>query len=108
MSQLFLQRFEYREAIDKSAYDAAWGIANEAMARTGNWGTVQNGLKHIHGYGTAFGAYALLEIEDPKALEEYQLFHINNYAHMVTVTFEPLVDLDAATAPIVAEIKAKL
>nr|ADI23183.1 hypothetical protein [uncultured Gemmatimonadales bacterium HF0770_11C06] len=49
MSQLYLQRFEYRGAIDKSAYDAAWGIANEAIARTGNWGTVQNGLKHIHG-----------------------------------------------------------
>ena len=54
-------------AIDKSAYDAAWDIANEAIARTGNWGNVQNGLKHIHGYGTAFGAYALLEVEDPKS-----------------------------------------
>ena len=30
------------------------------------------------------------------ALEEYQLFHVNNYAHMVTITFEPLIDLDAA------------
>ena len=29
------------------------------------------------------------------------------YAHMVTVTFEPLVDLDVALAPMLAEIRAK-
>ena len=78
MSQLYLQRFEYRGAIDKASFDAAWGIANEAMARNGNWGNVQTGVKHLNGYGTAWGGYALLEVEDPKALEEYQLFHINN------------------------------
>jgi len=28
-------------------------------------------------------------------LQEYRVFHAMNYAHMVTVTFEPLTDLDA-------------
>ena len=41
-------------------------------------------------------------------MEEHQLFHINHYAHMVAVTFDPLVDLDSATTPTVAEIKARL
>ena len=31
----------------------------------------------------------------PEALQAYQVFHAVNYAHMVTVTFEPLTDLDA-------------
>ena len=108
MSQLYLQRFEYRGAINKAAFDAAWSIGHEAVARTGNFGNVQTGVKHIHAHGTAWGGYVLLEVDDPKALEEYQLFHVNNYAHIVAITFEPLVDMDAAMAPIVAEIKAKL
>ena len=41
MGQLYLQRFEYRGAIGKKAFDKAWGIANEAMAKTGNWGNVK-------------------------------------------------------------------
>jgi len=77
------------------------------MAKTGNWGGVEKGIKHLHAYGTSWGGYALLEVEDPKALEEYQLFHINNYSHIVTVTLDPIVDLDAALAPLLAEIRAK-
>lgn len=107
MGQLYLQRFEYRGAIDKGAYDKAWAIANETMAKTGNWGGVKKGLTHVHRYATAWGGYALLEVDDPKALDEYQMFHTNNYAHMVSVTFEPLADLDAALAPTLAAIRAK-
>ncbi len=107
MGQLYLQRFEYRGAIDKSAFDKAWAIANETMAKTGNWGGVKKGLKHIHAYGTAWGGYGLIEVDDPKALDEYQIFHTNNYSHMVTLTFEPLADLDAALAPTYAAIRAK-
>ena len=43
MGQLYLQRFEYRGAIDKSAFDKVWGVANETMAKTGNWGGVKKG-----------------------------------------------------------------
>ena len=107
MSQLYINRFEYRGASSKAEFDAAWAIANETMAKTGNWGGVEKGLKHLHAYGTSWGGYALLEVEDPAALAEYQLFTVNNYAHMVTVTFEPLVDLDVALAPMLAEIRAK-
>ena len=107
MGQLYLQRFEYRGAIGKKAFDKAWGIANEAMAKTGNWGNVKKGIKHVHAYGTACGGYGLIDVDDPKALDEYQNFHTNNYAHMVTITFEPLADLDAALAPTLAEIRAK-
>ena len=32
MSQIYLQRFEYRGAIDRAVFDATWGIANEVMA----------------------------------------------------------------------------
>ena len=107
MGQVFMQHFEYRGAIDKSAFDEAWGLANKAMAKAGNWGGVESGVRHIHAYGTASGGYALIEVDDPKAFEEYQLFHINNYSHMCHITFEPLTDLDAALAPIIAELKAK-
>ncbi len=107
MGQLYLQRFEYRGAIDKSAFDKAWDVANEAMAKTGNWGGVEKGVKHIHGYATAWGGYGLIEVDDPAAFDQYQMFHSNNYGHMVRITFEPLADLDAALAPIIAEIKAK-
>ena len=108
MSQLYLQRFEYRGAIDRAALDAAWVIANEAMARHGNWGNVASGVKHLHGYATASGGFALIEVDDPKAFDEYQMFHNNNYAHLATITFTALADLDAALAPTIAEIKAKL
>jgi hypothetical protein len=102
-----MQRFEYRGAIDKAGFDATWGVANEVMAKTGNWGGVKNGIKHLHAYGTAWGGYGLIEVDDPKALEEYQIFHTNNYGHMVKITFEPLVDLDAALAATYAKIKAR-
>jgi len=107
MGQIYLQQFEYRGAIDKSAFDEAWTIANEAMAKTGNWGGVEKGVKHLHAYGTAAGGYALIEVEDPAAFDQYQLFHTSNYAHMCRITFEPLTDLDAALAPALAEIRAK-
>ncbi|MGH2725625.1 MAG: hypothetical protein ACRDKS_01485 [Actinomycetota bacterium] len=38
---------------------------------------------------------------------EYQLFHVNNYSHLVKVTIEPLVDVDGAFEPTYAEIRAK-
>ncbi len=95
MGQLYMQRFEYRGGIDKAQFDAAWSVGNDAMAKTGNWGGVENGIKHLHAFGTAWGGYALIEVEDPKALAEYQLFHVNNYAHIVTLSIDPLVDLDA-------------
>ena len=49
----------------------------------------------------------MIEVDDPKALDEYQIFHTNNYSHLVTLTFEPLADLDAALAPTYAAIRAK-
>ena len=107
MGQLYLQRFEYRGAIDKSAFDKAWAVANETMAMTGNWGGVKKGVTHLHGYGTAFGGYGLIEVDDPAAFDRYQIFHANNYSQIVHITFEPLADLDAALAPTYAEIRAK-
>ena len=68
MGQFYLQRFEYRGAIDKSTFDKAWGVANETMAKTGNWGGVKKGVTHIHAYGTAFGGYGLIEVDDPAGL----------------------------------------
>ena len=107
MGQLYLQRFVYRGASDKATFDKAWAIANETMARTGNWGGVKKGLTHVHGYGTANGGYALLDVDDPAAFDEYQIYHTNNYSHMARITFEPMADLDAALAPVLAEIRRK-
>ena len=107
MGPLYLQRFEYRGAIAKAEYDAAWAVANETMARTGNFGGVEKGLTHVQGYATAAGGYVLLDVEDPAALSEYQMYHVNNYSHMVALTFEPLVDLDAALAPVLAELRGE-
>lgn len=40
-------------------------LANQAMARTGDWGNVEQGVKHLHAYGTGWGGHGLIEIEDP-------------------------------------------
>src|SRR5438093_13766730 len=102
-----MQHVVKRGEIDRDVFGATCGIAHDVMAKTGNWGGVKKGIKHLHGYGTSWGGFALIEVEDPQALVEYQLFHVNSYSHMVTITFEPLVDLDDALAPIYAQIKAK-
>lgn len=107
MGQMYLQHFEYRGAISKSEFDDAWGVANQAMADSGNWGNVQSVVKHLHGYRTGSGGYALIEVEDPKAFEQYQLFHNTSYGHFCHITFEPVTDLDEALAPVIAELKAK-
>ena len=67
MGQMYLQHFEYRGAIDKSAFDDAWSIANDVMAKIGNGGEVKEGVRHIHAYGTSTGGYASIEVDDTKA-----------------------------------------
>ena len=104
MSQLYLQRYEYR-AVGKAEIDQAWTVALEAFARTGNYGGVESGIRHVQGYGTGWGGYVLLEVDDPAALARYQLFHNQNYGHMAHVTFEPLYDSDAASAEKISELK---
>ncbi len=107
MGQVYLQRFEYRGSIDKAAFDDTWGIAFETFAKTGNWGGVEKGIKHIRTYGTAWGGYVMIEVDDPSAFDEYQMHHSNNYSHMVKITFEPLSDMDAAFTETINEIRAK-
>lgn len=107
MGQLYMQRFEYRGSFDKATFDATWSVANASMARTGNFGNADEGVKHLRAYGTAWGGYALIEVEDPKAFEAYQLYHANNYSTIATITFEPLSDLDAALAPVLEELRSK-
>jgi hypothetical protein len=107
MGQLYLQRFEYRGAIDKAAFDEAWRLGLEAFAKSGNWGGVGKGVKHIHTYGTAWGGYVMIEVDDPKVFDQYQMFHTNTYSHMVRITFEPLSDMDGGFAPTIKELRAK-
>src|SRR5215470_14124911 len=76
MGQLYVQRFEYRGAPSKTEFDQAWGIALQTFAKSGNWGGVENGVRHIKTYGTAWGGYALLEVDDPEAFARYQAHHI--------------------------------
>jgi hypothetical protein len=98
MTQLYLQRFEYR-ATTKAQFDEAWAIALQTFAKTGNFGGTEAGVRHIKSYGTAWGGYVLLEVDDPDAFGRYQLHHAMNYGHMADISFEPLFDLDAALAP---------
>lgn len=104
MTQLYLQRFEYRAAT-KSQFDEAWAIALETFAKTGNFGGAESGLRHIKSYGTAWGGYVLFEVDDADAFGRYQLHHAMNYGHMADITFEPLFDLDAALAPRMADMR---
>lgn len=107
MGQLYVQRFENWGPVDKDGFDGAWGVGLEAFAKTGNWGGVENGIKHIKTYGTSWGGYVLIEVENPEAFQAYQMFHYQNYAHYFRITFEPVVDADAAFAETIDEIKAK-
>lgn len=104
MTQLYLQRFEYRAA-EKAEFDQAWAIALQTFAKTGNFGGAETGVRHIKSYGTAWGGYVLLDVDDPVAFARYQLHHAMNYGHMANVTFEPLFDLDNALAARVQELK---
>jgi hypothetical protein len=97
MAQLYLQRFEYRSAT-KSEFDQTWATAIQTFARTGNWGGAESGVRHIKSYGTAWGGYALIEVDDPEAFARYQLHHSLNYGHVADIIFEPLFDLDVALA----------
>lgn len=75
--------------------DQAWGVALQTFATSGNWGGVQKGVRHIKTYGTSWGGYALIEVDDPEAFGRYQQHHYQNYGHVARVTFEPVADLDA-------------
>ena len=96
MNQLYLHCYKYRGGI-KSEFDKAWAIANEVMAKTGNFGGVESGVRHVKGYGTGWGGYAILEVTDPAAFARYQQFIMLNYAHVVDITFEPIYDMETVS-----------
>ena len=81
------------------------GHGFKAVARTGNWGDVEKGVTHKGTYGTAWGGYVLIEVNDPEAFGRYQAFHLQNYAHVVTLTFEPLWDMDSGFAETVNSLR---
>ncbi|MEY2431558.1 MAG: hypothetical protein QOC92_1283 [Acidimicrobiaceae bacterium] len=105
MGQMYLQRFVYAEGVAKVELDQAWAEAFKAFARSGNWGDVEKGVTHYQSYGTGWGGYALLEVEDPEAFGRYQMFHNQTYGHVVHVTLEPLWDMDRAFEPTIRELK---
>ena len=98
MGQQYIQRFEYRGAISKSEFDQAWSGALQTFAKSGNYGGVEKGVRHLKTYGTGWGGYVLIEVDDPQAFARYQVHHIQSYSHLVQITFEPVFDLDAAFA----------
>ena len=107
MGQIYLQRFEYTGPVSKADFDEVWGVALQTFARSGNWGGVEGGVTHLRGYGTGWGGYALIDVEDPAAFARYQAHHNQNYARIATITFEPLFDMDAAFAPVIQAMKAQ-
>ena len=96
MGQMYLQRFAYRDGVTKAALDEAWAEAFKIFARTGNWGGVDKGVTHHQTYGTGWGGYILVEVEDPDAFGRYQANHNQTYGHVVHITWEPVFDMDGA------------
>jgi hypothetical protein len=96
MSQLYLHCYKYRGGI-KSEYDKAWAVANEVMAKCGNYGEVESGLRQLKNYGTGRGGYCILEVTDPAAFARYQHFIMLNYAHVCEMTFEPIYDMETVS-----------
>ena len=107
MGQIYLQRFEYMGPVSKTDFDEVWGVALQTFARSGNWGGVDQGVKHVRGYGTGWGGYAVIEVEDPAAFEKYQAHHNQNYGRIAKITWEPVYDLDAAFEPVLQGMRAR-
>jgi hypothetical protein len=107
MGQLYMQRFENWGAVSKGDFDQTWGVALQTFAKSGNWGGVEKGVRHIKTYGTSWGGYALIEVDDPAAFAHYQAHHYQNYGHVARVTLEPVSDMDAMFAPTVEQLRSK-
>ena len=105
MGQMYVHRFAVRDGVSKSELDAAWAVAFKAFARSGNWGGVEKGVTHKQSYGTAWGAYVLIEVDDPAAFDRYQVFHLQNYGHVVRITYEPVYDMDGAFAETINSLR---
>jgi len=41
-------------------------------------------VRHVKTYGTGWGGYALIEVDDPEAFARYQVHHIQNYSHFIS------------------------
>lgn len=105
MGQMYLQRFAYRDGAGRVEVDQAWAEAFKAFAKSGNWGGVESGVRHAGTYGTAWGGYVLIEVDDPEAFGRYQAHHNQTYGHAVVITFEPLYDLDKAAEEAIAALR---
>jgi hypothetical protein len=105
MGQLYLQRFAYRDGAGKAEIDQAWAEAFRTFAKSGNWGGVETGVRHVQTYGTGWGGYVLIEVDDPEAFGRYQAHHNQTYGAAVVVTFEPLFDMDAVAEETIAKLR---
>lgn len=84
------------------------GRGVQGLRPVGNWGNVEKGVTHQQTYGTAWGGYVLIEVEDPDEFAAYQAFHSTTYRHTVNVTFEPLFDMDQVAVPMVEAAREQL
>ncbi|MGY1640808.1 DUF3303 domain-containing protein [Geodermatophilus sp. SYSU D00703] len=105
MGQVYLHRFAYRDGVSKAELDAAWAEAFRSFAKSGNWGGVESGVRHHKTWGTSWGGYILVEVDDPEAFTRYQTHHLQEYGHVVHITYEPLYDMDEAFASTVAALR---
>jgi hypothetical protein len=96
MGQMYMHKFAYRDGVAKAEFDEAWKQAFKAFARSGNWGGVETGVTHHQTYGTGWGGYCLIEVDDPEAFARYQLFCNTTYGFAADTTFEALFDMDGA------------
>jgi hypothetical protein len=105
MGQMYLHRFVTRDGVAKAEVDAAWTEAFRTFAKSGNWGGVDSGVIHHKTWGTSWGGYILIEVDDPDALARYQTHHLQTYGHVVHITLEPLYDMDKAFESVINSMK---
>ena len=96
MGQVYLHTYRYQGVLSpKSIMPGELPLRHSPRQAT--MATSNPALRHLKGWGTGWGGYVLVEVDD-KAFDRYQLFCNQNYGHVVQLLFEPLFNSDAALA----------
>ena len=104
LAQLYLLRFEFRCAPSKAEFDQAWDVTLQRFARCANWDGAEAGVRLVKTYGTAWGRYALIEVDDPETFAPYEADHIANYPHKARITIERIFEVNTSFAQRMGQI----
>jgi hypothetical protein len=99
-------RFEYRGPVSRSEFEEAWGEALRTFAGRAT-GAESKGVRHLRTYGTGWGGYALIEVDDAEAFGRYQAHHNQTYGRIAHISWEPLFDLDRTFEATIRDLKGE-